>query len=269
MLRPGPNPNDAPVAGQLAVWENARLFALVNVAMADAGILAWYHKLCYYLWRPVIGIREADGSLGPVARSNTNIGDIADPFWTPFGSPRTNEIGPSVKSYTPPFPSYPSGHATFGAAAFQIVRRFYNYETDAPDQIAFEFVSDELNGNSREPTGGRRTRHFRRFNSLADAIYENSVSRVYLGVHWKFDGLNTDINDSVQLLNEWGAGTLTIGGVPLGLAVADDIFENGMTMPDPANAKCSEIVEDRTGGDCAWGGAEVAARRSARDAVRG
>jgi vanadium chloroperoxidase len=44
---------------------NARLFALVNTAMADAGILSWEQKYIHDLWRPVVGIREHDPSMGP------------------------------------------------------------------------------------------------------------------------------------------------------------------------------------------------------------
>ncbi len=47
--------------------ENARLFAFVNAAMADAGILAWEQKYCHDFWRPVVGIREHSQSFGPAA----------------------------------------------------------------------------------------------------------------------------------------------------------------------------------------------------------
>jgi hypothetical protein len=57
------------------------------------------------------------------------IDNDADPFWLSLGAPATNEElaggKPAKKNFTPPFPAYPSGHATFGAAAFQSVRRFY------------------------------------------------------------------------------------------------------------------------------------------------
>ena len=95
--------------------KNARLFALVNVAQADAGILAWDQKYIHDLWRPVVGLREHDASFGPAAQeANDDIVSDADPFWLPLGAPRTNT---DKKSFTPPFPAYPSGHPTFGAAA--------------------------------------------------------------------------------------------------------------------------------------------------------
>jgi vanadium chloroperoxidase len=224
--------------GKLLLWENIRLFALVNVAMADAGILAWHYKYCFYLWRPILGIREHDVSLGPVTRPRKSIDDLSDPFWVPLGSPRTNEVGPSVKSFTPPFPAYPSGHATFGAAAFEIVRQFYGRKLNQNDSIGFEFVSDELSGTAREANGGRRTRHLRKYDSLLDAMYDNSISRVYLGVHWKFDGLDEDVNDGKDILTKAG----NVGGVPLGRNIANDIFngdiEKGLRK---FNNRCPEI----------------------------
>jgi hypothetical protein len=159
---------------------NARLFALVNMAMADAGIQCWYSKYFYNVWRPVLGIREADPTWGPTGLGDGNPGTEGDPFWLPFGAPRTNQ--PGAKNFTPPFPAYPSGHATFGAASLDVVRLFYG-----SDDIAFDIISDELNGESVDGDGSIRTKHNRHFNRLSDAIQENARSRVYLGVHWQFD----------------------------------------------------------------------------------
>jgi hypothetical protein len=160
--------------------QNARLFALVNMAMADAGIQCWHSKYSYNVWRPVLGIREADPGWGPTGQGDGNPETEVDPFWLPLGAPRTNE--PGAKNFTPNFPAYPSGHATFGAASLDMVRLFYD-----TDDIAFDFVSDELNGKSVDVDGSIRTRHQRHFERLSDAILENARSRVYLGVHWQFD----------------------------------------------------------------------------------
>jgi vanadium chloroperoxidase len=88
--------------------------------MADAGIASWFYKYKYQLWRPVLGIREYDDSFWaggePVSHG---LHPRCDPWWVPLGSPRTNE--PGRRSFTPPFPAYPSGHATFGAAAFEAI----------------------------------------------------------------------------------------------------------------------------------------------------
>lgn len=207
--------------------ENARLFALVNVAMADAAILAWEQKYEHDLWRPVVGIREHDPSMGPQGTADHDVSKDCDPGWLPLGAPATNELrinpadpAASKKNFTPPFPAYPSGHATFGAAAFGVTRLFYGVTAEGPDTLAdgLEFVSDELDGVSRDNNGTVRPRHVRDFpGGLWTMIQENSISRVFLGVHWVFDGFAPRPNGSMDL-------TQNIGGVRLGLDIAADIF---------------------------------------------
>jgi hypothetical protein len=157
----------------------ARLLALVNVAMADAGIAVWESKFHYNVWRPITGIREADPGTGPTGLGDGNEDTEGDVGFMPLGAPASNLTGPN---FTPPFPAYPSGHAGFGGALFQILRRFYG--TDA---IAFSFVSDELNGVTTDNEGNPRPRVVRRFTSLSQAEEENGQSRIYLGIHWAFD----------------------------------------------------------------------------------
>jgi PAP2 superfamily/Vanadium chloroperoxidase N-terminal domain len=178
--------------------QNARLFALVNMAMADAGIQCWNSKYYYNVWRPVVGVREADPGWGPTGLGDGNPKTAGDPFWLPLGAPRTNQ--PGAKNFTPNFPAYPSGHATFGAASLDMVRLFYG-----TDHIAFDFVSDELNGESVDVDGSIRTAYQRHFERLSEAICENARSRVYLGVHWQFDA---------------------DGGVESGKRIAEFIFNN-------------------------------------------
>ncbi len=157
----------------------ARLLALVNVAMADAGIAIWESKYHYELWRPVTGIREADPGTGPTGAGDGNPATLADPEFSPLGAPASHLAGPN---FTPPFPAYPSGHAGFGGALFETLRRFYG--TDA---IPFTFVSDELDGVTRDNQGNVRPLAPRRFESLSEAEEENGQSRIYLGIHWAFD----------------------------------------------------------------------------------
>src|SRR5882724_3006701 len=78
--------------------------------------------------------------------------------------------------------AYVSGHATFGAAMFETLRKFYR-----TDRIRFTFVSDEFNGVTRDNQGIVRPLISRSFKSLSEAEEENGQSRIYLGIHWAFD----------------------------------------------------------------------------------
>lgn len=168
--------------------ELLRLLTLVNVAMADAGIAAWDSKYYYEVGRPVTAIREA--------ADDGNVDTVPDPNFHPLGAPASNLTGPN---FTPPFPAYPSGHATFGGALFQTLRRFYGR-----DDIAFTFVSDEYNGVTKDNQGNPRPLVPRSFNSLSDAELENAESRIYLGIHWRYDAT---------------------GGIEQGREVADWVYE--------------------------------------------
>ena len=159
--------------------ELARFLALVNVAMADAGIAIWESKYFYDFWRPVTGIRESDVGTGPSGIGDGNDATVGDLTFSPLGAPASNLTGPN---FTPPFPAYPSGHAGFGGALFQVLRRFYG-----TDRIRFTFVSDELNGETVGNDGNVRPLAPRSFASLSQAEEENGQSRIYLGIHWAFD----------------------------------------------------------------------------------
>jgi len=134
--------------------QNARLFALLNIAMADAGIVSWDAKYAYNFWRPVTAIREADTDGNP----DTEIG----PSWTPLLN-------------TPPFPEYTSGHSTFSGAAAAILAAFYG-----TDHIPFTVGSDTVSGV------------LRCYDSFEAAAEEIGMSRIYGGIHFlsaDLDGL--------------------------------------------------------------------------------
>jgi hypothetical protein len=186
----------------------ARLLALMNVALADAGIAIWESKYRYDFWRPITAIRESDPGTGPTGKGDGNAATLGDPRFTPLGAPASNLDGPN---FTPPFPTYPSGHAGFGGALFQILRRFYR-----TDRIAFTFVSDEFNGVTEDHQGVVRPLMPRSFSSLSDAEEENGQSRIYLGIHWAFDKTE---------------------GIALGRRVADEVFDRAFVPARRAAAR--------------------------------
>ncbi|QDU89943.1 PAP2 superfamily protein [Pirellulimonas nuda] len=181
--------------------QNAELFAKASVAMADAGIVAWDSKFEHDLWRPVTGIREADTDGNPLT--------IADPNWVPLGAP--GGLGPNgetIDNFTPPFPTYLSGHATFGGALFEVLADFYGR-----DDISFSLTSDELPGVTRNYT------------SFSEAMAENGRSRVYLGIHWNFD-------DALGQL----------AGSQVARAIMQGQFISAPAVPEPAAATLAIAV---------------------------
>ena len=183
----------------------ARLLALANLAMADTGYAAWESKYYWDLWRPIGGIRESDPGTGPSGTGDGNPATIGDVNFRPLGAPASNLTGPN---FTPPFPAYPSGHAAFGGALFQTLRRFFH-----TDKVRFTFVSDEYNGITRDNAGNIRPYIPRTFSKLSVAEEENGQSRIYLGIHWSFDKTE---------------------GILQGRRVADYIFDRAF-RPAPAN----------------------------------
>lgn len=161
------------------VTDMARYLAVVNLVMADAGLAAWTAKYHYNYARPVTAIRAIE---------EANL-----PFWTPLGAPVTNGAVGS-RNLTPPFPSYPSGHAVFGAAIFEamtlLLRQVEGAPTIPDDGLAFDFKSDEFNGQFYSPGGPERGNQSRHFDSFKLAAAENARSRIWLGIHWQFDATN-------------------------------------------------------------------------------
>jgi hypothetical protein len=169
------------------VEQNARLFAMANFAMADAAITCWNDKYRYDLWRPVTAIRENDPGTGPTGLGSGNpflVGQ-GDPTWTPLGAPADNGNG---TNFTPPFPSYTSGHATIGAATFKVLEDFYGSDT-IPNGGKITIISDEFNTITIDQNGNPRPLLPRTYNSFSQMAGENAQSRVYLGIHWEFDAV--------------------------------------------------------------------------------
>jgi len=129
--------------------ENARLFALLNIALADAAIVSWDNKYYTDFWRPITGIRQGD--------TDGVAGTIGDPAWVPL-------------IRTPSFPSYTSGHSTFSGAAAEVLAHFYG-----TDNISFTTSAEGFAAPDRS------------FTSFSQAAGEAAKSRLYGGLHWQFD----------------------------------------------------------------------------------
>ncbi|TWU48740.1 PAP2 superfamily protein [Rubripirellula tenax] len=139
--------------------DNARTFALLNLALADAGIAAWDAKYHYDFWRPIDAIRQADLDGNGVT--------IADETWLPLLA-------------TPPFPTYTSGHSTFSGAADAVLTTLLG------DNVSFTSQSDSHSAPGQRPIDPSliMTRSFESFTQAAD---EAGVSRIYGGIHFDFD----------------------------------------------------------------------------------
>jgi hypothetical protein len=103
-------------------------------------------------------------------------------------------------NFTPPFPAYVSGHAAFGGALFRMMADFFG-----TDHVHFTIGSDEFNGVTTDQFGNVRPVVRRSFDRFSQAAEENGQSRIYLGIHWRFD---------------------KVEGINLGTRVADHVFSH-------------------------------------------
>jgi hypothetical protein len=138
------------VSRSLSFTENAHLFALLNVSMADAGIACWDAKYRYVYWRPITAIRLGD--------TDGNAGTDPDPNWVPW-----LDFFPTG---TPAHPEYPSGHSTVSGAAAYILTSAFG------DNTPFNVTSDVWAGT-------------RSFSSFSAAVAEIADARVFGGIHFR------------------------------------------------------------------------------------
>ena len=134
----------------LSTAQNARLFALLNLSLADDVIAFYDAKYTYNFWRPVTAIRSGDVDNNPET--------VADPTWLP-------EVGK-----TAPDPSYPGAHAVISASGAEVLISFF--ERDHAD---FSVTSEVLPGVERS------------FTSISAAAEEATLSRIFGGQHFRFD----------------------------------------------------------------------------------
>jgi hypothetical protein len=141
------------IAAQVALakgtnlFQDAQLFATLNMALADAGIAAWDSKYAYNQWRPINAIRDTTPGLGWTP----------DPSWTPLIT-------------TPNFPDCISGHSTFSAAAGSVLGAFFG------DNTRFTAMAHSA---SAVPAV------LRSYSSFSQAVAEAGKSRIYGGIHWE------------------------------------------------------------------------------------
>lgn len=147
-------------AGKVTQAGNAKLFAMVALAMGDAGIAAWdaKYQTPIDLWRPETAIALAD--------TDNNAATTKDANWRPLSADRNGV------NFSPPFPAWISGHATFAAAWAGAMSGFFGSDT-------FSFTA-----TTEDPHASGVIRAFADFSSAAA---ENAQSRIYLGVHYQFD----------------------------------------------------------------------------------
>ncbi len=107
-----------------------------------------------------------------MADMDGNGATTVDPKWKPLS------VDPNGNRFSPPFPAYVSGHATFGAAHAAIMRGYFG-----TDNVTFTATTEDP--NAKDVNGNSLTRTF---NSFTVAALENARSRIYLGVHFQWDG---------------------------------------------------------------------------------
>jgi len=131
------------------IGDTARLFALANMAMADAAITSWDSKREFNFWRPITAIREGDNDLNPLT--------VGDPTWLPLIP-------------TPPYSDYTSGANNLSGATTRTLHHFFG-----TDRVTFSLTSNT-------PQAIQKTRTYSRFSDAADDIVN---ARIYLGIHFR------------------------------------------------------------------------------------
>ncbi len=135
------------LARQLTLLDNARLFALLNIAAADSAISCWDSKLFFMFWRPITAIRLAD--------TDGNPGTSPFPTWTPL-------------LVTPPYPDYDSGHQSIAGSSYAVLTTFFGANTP-------------VSGTSEGFPGVVRS--FPSYVAAADEAFE---ARIWSGIHYRF-----------------------------------------------------------------------------------
>ncbi|HET6899409.1 MAG TPA: vanadium-dependent haloperoxidase, partial [Vicinamibacteria bacterium] len=147
------------------ISDTARLFALADVAAADAVITAWDSKRHYNFWRPVTAIQNGD--------DDTNDETIGDPDWKPLVN-------------TPNYPDYTSGANSQSGSVTRALQLFFGR-----DRLTFS-------GTTTNPLAVQKTRTYHRF---SDAAADVVNARIYVGFHFRF--ADTAARNQGRAAAEW------------------------------------------------------------------
>jgi len=154
----------AALGHHLGLAHSARLFALLNISLADTTIAFFEAKYNYQFWRPVTAIELAGLDGNPDTNPNPN--------WLP------------LPTKTAPDPSYPGAHSAISFAGAEVLK------AELGDQFAFAVTSESLQGVERH------------FTSFSAAAQEAGLSRIYAGQHFRTDhvagkGLGEKVAESI------------------------------------------------------------------------
>src|SRR2546423_1374377 len=155
----------AVAAHDLNLEDSARLFALLNISLADTTIAFFDAKYAYNFWRPVTAVQLADTDANPQTDPNQT--------WLP------------LSTKTAPDPSYPGAHSATSKAGATVLGFYFG------NQFHFDVTSESLAGV---------TRHFTSFSAAAE---EAGLSRIYAGQHFRTDhiagkGLGGHVAESID-----------------------------------------------------------------------
>ena len=145
------------------LWTATRMFALLNMSIYDAYINVFENKFFYNHWRPYTAIRWVEDDGNPKTDS--------DPQWN------------NTHKHTYPTPSYPSGHGSVSAAGMTILARSFG------DNYAFTMTTLEVDEGGSSLAKVRMNPPTRSFKSFSSAAMEAAMSRVYLGIHFRYDSV--------------------------------------------------------------------------------
>lgn len=147
----------------LNLWEAARALALLNMTVYDAYVNVFDNKFHYNHWRPYTAIRWAEHDENPDTE--------ADEAWN------------NLHKHTYAFPSYPSAHGTASSAAMRVL----SHTLGTGDQYAFKMITEEVESAGPFSDKVKMNPPDRSFQSFSEAGLEASMSRVYLGIHFRYD----------------------------------------------------------------------------------